>query len=572
MMEWLALQPVGVLVVALVASCGSLAAQEPSPAHPSCDGRIVSAITITPSDPSFLAFPRRLRALARGVGLVHTTSKPEVISRFLLVENGEPCTERKRAESERILRLQPFLADATVRAIPDVSGGTHIEVETIDEIPTVFGMQFRGVRPAALRFGNGNVGGQGLYLAADVEHGLAYRTGLGVYGVAYQVFGRPYTLALAAERATLGGSVILSLGHPFLTDLQRTAWHVGFDAANGYMSFVRPDAEALSLSVRRRFWDIGGVRRIGIGRRIAFIGVLLTHESVVPANRFLVVSDSGVVADTATLSATVAAYRNLRLNAVVGLRALSFMTVRGFDALTAVQDVATGLQVGGLIGQSIPTSEWDDDAFVAADLYAGLGSAASFGAMRLKGEARNDRRADRWDSMVGSGRIAWYVKPAAAHVFIGSVEAAGGWRQRVPFQLALGDRQGGVRGYQASRSAGAVRSVARLEERWSFAELTKRGAFGVAGFAEAGRVYAGEAPFGVNGRTKVGLGIGFLAAIPTQSQRLWRLDLAVPVSADPHARPEVRFASVWTRSFWREPGDVTRGRAGVASSPIFTWP
>jgi hypothetical protein len=37
---------------------------------------------------------------------------------------------------------------------------------------------------------------------------------------------------------------------------------------------------------------------------------------------------------------SVSPYRNLRVNAVAGVRALSFMTVRGFDALTAAQDVA----------------------------------------------------------------------------------------------------------------------------------------------------------------------------------------------------------------------------------------
>ena len=40
--------------------------------------------------------------------------------------------------------------------------------------------------------------------------------------------------------------------------------------------------------------------------------------------------------------------------------------------------------------------------------------------------------------------------------------AAAGWRGRVPFQLRLGDRQGGVRGYGASRVVGAVRTVASL--------------------------------------------------------------------------------------------------------------
>jgi len=558
----------------LSVSCGAVSVQDSTRTVASCDGKIVSAIAITPRDPSFLKVPRRLRSLARGVGLLHTTTKADVIGRFLLLEVGQPCTERQRAESERILRVQPFLADATVRAVQDAAGGVRIEVETIDEIPTVFGMRFRGMRPSALRFGNGNVGGQGLYLAASVERGFAYRSGVRVHGVAHQAFGRPYGLALVAERAPIGSALTLALGHTFLTDLQRTAWHVGYGDVNRYVSFVRPEGDALSLGVRRRFWDLGGVRRVGLGRQSAFVGALLTHEDVTPAGRVVVVADSGLVVDTSTtLGGPVPAYRNLRLNAVIGVRALSFMAVRGFDALTAMQDVATGVQFGTLVGRGVPRfGASDDDLFASADFYAGRGSATSFTALRIEGEARKDRRTNRWDSMVGSGRLAWYVKPGAAHVLIGTAEFAGGWRERVPFQLRLGDREGGVRGYHASRVAGTVRSVARFEERWLIGGLTRRGALGLSSFADAGRVWAGDAPFGMDSRTKIGVGVGLLAAFPPQSQRLWRLDLAVPVSPDSRARWEVRFTSFWTRAFWREPSDVARARAGAAPSTIFTWP
>ncbi len=559
---------------ALVVSCAEASAQETTSTTVSCDGKIVSAIAITPRDPSFLSIPRRLRKVARGVGLLHTTSKAEVIGRFLLLEVGQRCTERQLAESERILRLQPFLADATVRAVPDTAGGVRVEVETIDEIPTVFGLHFHGMLPSALRFGNGNVGGQGLYLAASVKRGFAYRTGVGVYGTAYQVFGRPYTMALVAERAPLGSTLTLALGHTFFTDLQRTAWHMGYGNVDRYVSFLPPEGDAISLGVRRRFWDLGAVRRLGLGRRSAFVGALLTHENVAPADHTVIVSDTGLFVDTsATLGGPIPAYRNLRLNAVVGVRALSFMPVRGFDALRAVQDVATGVQFGALVGRGIPRfGANDDDIFVSTDFYAGRGSATSFAALRVEGEARRDRRTNRWDSMIGSGRLAWYFKPAVAHVLISSVEFGGGWRTRVPFQLMLGDRQGGVRGYQASHVAGAIRSVARLEDRWSIGNLTKHGALGLAGFIDAGRVWGGDAPFGVNSRTVVAVGVGLLAAAPPQSPRLWRLDLAIPVSPDPHARWELRLSSVWTRVFWREPADVARGRAGAAPSTIFSWP
>jgi hypothetical protein len=539
-----------------------------------CDGKIVSAIAITPHDPSFLAVPRQLRAAARAVGLVHTTSTRQTISHFLLLEIGQPCTERRRAESERILRLQPFLADATVRAVPDSSGGVRIDVETIDEIPTVVDMRVRGRAISQVRFGNGNVGGQGLYLAANVERGLAFRTGFELHAVANQLFGQPHLFELVAERSPLGGELTLAYGRAFITDLQRSAWHVGLSDANRYVSVRPPEGDALSLEVRRQLWDIGRVRRIGGRDRSAFVGGLVTHEDVRSANRLVIVSDSGLLeAPDPTHIASVLPYRNVRLNAVAGVRALSFIPVHGFDALRAVQDVAVGAQFGLLVGRTIPRlGSTDDDVFVSTDFYAGYGSATSFGALRLGAEARDDRRAKEWDSRIASGRAAWYLKPAPAHVLISSLEYAAGRGIRVPFQLMLGDQQGGVRGYSASLDAGAARGVARVEERWSLGAFTQHDAFGVASFIDAGRVWAGDAPFGVTSSAKVGVGVGFLVALPPQSQRLWRLDFAVPVSPDAHARWEVRLTGTWTRRFWREPDDVARGRSGAAPSAIFTWP
>ena len=540
-------------------------AAAPRRAATQCDGRTVSAITVASHDPSFLRVPRQLRPLARALGLEHTSTREGVVRSFLLLEVGGPCSASRVAESQRILRLQPFLAEATVRAVPDSLGGARIEVETLDEIPTIFSMRFWGWNPAAIRLGDGNVGGQGLLVAARVEHRFGYRSGAGLEVVAYQAFGRPYTLAIETYRAPLGSTLKVAFGHAFFTQLQRNAWHIGYSNVNAYTSFVRPDTEATSLGVVRRFADIGSVLRVGFGRRVGFVGGLLTYERVTPAAQAVVISDSGLVADTsAALGGPFPRYENVRLNAVVGVRSLSFLEVRGFDALAAVQDVARGVQFGIVAGRG-------NDTFLSADLYAGAGSRRLFAALRVEAEGRR-AGADRWDSMVSSGRLALYWKPSRAHVVIASNELSGGWRMRIPFQLALGAVPGGVRGYHDSRVVGAVRSVTRLEHRWSFGPVNRHLGVGLATFADAGWVWAGDVPFGVHSGVKTGVGAGLLAAIPPQSKRLWRLDVAVPVSTDAHARWEIRLTTVWVGGFWSEPRDVAQVRAGAAPSLIFTWP
>jgi len=489
-----------------------------------------------------------------------------VVRRFLLLEVGGLCSAVRVAESQRILRLQPFIAEATVRAVPDSLGGVRIEVETLDEIPTIFSMRFLGWSPAAIRVGDGNLAGHGLHVAARADQGFGYRTGAGLEVIAYQIFDRPHTLAFEAYRAPLGSTLKLAFGHAFFTDLQRGAWHVGYSNVNAYTSFVRPDTEAVSLGVVRRFADVGRVLRVGFGRRVGFVGGLLTYERVTAAAQAVIISDSGLVADTsATLGGPFARYENVRVNAVVGVRSLSFLEVRGFDALAAVQDVARGVQFGVIAGRG-------NDTFLAADLYAGAGSRRSFAAVRVEAEARHGPGADGWGSMVASGRLAWYLKVSDAHIIIAGEEISGGWRMRLPFQLTLGALPGGVRGYRDSRVVGAVRSVARVEDRWSLGRLNRHVGLGFATFSDAGIVWAGDAPYGVNSGLKIGVGAALLAAIPPQSKRLWRLDFAVPVSPDAHARWEIRLTTVWVGGFWSEPRDVAQMRAGAAPSLIFTWP
>ena len=96
----------GALILAISVAHAAAQSRVSDPA--ACDGKIVTSIAITPRDPSFVAVPAQLRGLARGVGVLHTTSTWETISRFLLLVIGQPCTEQQRAESERILRLQPL--------------------------------------------------------------------------------------------------------------------------------------------------------------------------------------------------------------------------------------------------------------------------------------------------------------------------------------------------------------------------------------------------------------------------------------------------------------------------------
>ena len=122
--------------------------------------------------------------------------------------------------------------------------------------------------------------------------------------------------------------------------------------------------------------------------------------------------------------------------------------------------------------------------------------------------------------------------------------------------------------------AGARRLVFRAEQRLVVPTRLNVADVGFAGFAEAGRLWAERmVPYSIATPWRGAVGVSVLAAVPPRSRRMWRVDFALPISADPQRRFEVRFASVdRSRVFWNEPRDVQAGRERTAPSSLFTWP
>ena len=115
----------------------------------------------------------------------------------------------------------------------------------------------------------------------------------------------------------------------------------------------------------------------------------------------------------------------------------------------------------------------------------------------------------------------------------------------------------------------------RLEDRWFGGRIGDQAEFGLAAFADAGRVWAGDLPAGLGVTTpiEVGTGVALLVAFPPGSQRVWRLEAAVPASAGQRGRFQIRFGNV--RVFQLnspEPPDVRAGREQAVPRTAFNFP
>ena len=550
--------------------------QQPS-ASLACRGQKIDAIVIRSSAPTVAIF-KRATFIANVANAIHRTTRSEIIRRFLLLREGDTCNELRRAESERILRAQPFIAEANVTVVPDSSGGVMLDVRTTDELALVASVAIgKGSPPLRFfRVGDANVAGEGIYLAADWRDGGSFRDGFGGRFVDNQLLGRPYNLVAEGHRNPLGDDWEVDALHPFYTDIQRIAWRARIGAADDYSQFANDINSSHALRVLENYYDVGGIVRIGPPGRLSLFGASITGSDERPASTPVLVTKYGFAPDTSTLLLNRYSSRRIaRLNGLWGVRDIGFVRVQGFDALTATQDIPIGFQLGTMFGRTLSVlGSHDDDIFMAGDVF--IGAAGTNNALRIQidGEGRLNNKANTWDGVILGARATQYFKTSRTNTLIGSLEFSGSWNQRTPFSLTLGDPDGGVRGYASSSTPGARRVVGRLEDRWFLGRPSNAGDFGIGAFADAGRLWAGDAPYGVNTPMRYSVGFSLLGTAPPASARLWRIDFALALSPEVGGhRFELRVGNTdKTTFFLPEPSDLQSGRERTVPTSVFRWP
>ena len=521
---------------------------------------------------------RKVPVLARIAGAIHRTTNEPVIRRFLLLHEGDACNELRRAESERILRAQPFIADATITVLANSPDAVELDVKTTDEVALVAGIAGGKGKPPVrlLRLGDANVAGEGIYLSGDWRDGGAFRDGFGGRFVDNQFFGRPYTLDAEAHRNPMGSDWQLDGLHPFYTDIQRIAWRARAGGQDDYAQFINDINSAHALRVSRNYYDVGGIVRIGPPGRLSLFGASISGEDERPSSEPVLVTKYGFAPDTSSvLRDRYVNHRIARLNGLWGVRDIGFLRVKGFDALTATQDMPIGFQLGTMFGRTLSVlGSRDDDIFMAGDVFIGAAGRNSALRFQLEGEGRRNNRVGEWDGVTASARAIEYFKMSDANTTTASLEFSGGWRQRLPFSLTLSDAEGGVRGYSSSDTPGGRRLVGRLEHRMFVGRPFDAGDLGVGAFVDAGRLWAGDVPYGVNTPVRSSIGFSLLATAPAASARMWRLDLAFAVNPEAIGHHfEIRIGNTdKTTFFLPEPADLQSARERTVPTSVFRWP
>lgn len=543
-----------------------------------CVGQPIRRIQVGADYPIASADLERVPALARLQRAVHTPTRPGVVRAYVLLAEGEPCDERKRAESERLLRAQPYVAQARVQALDAGDGGVVIDVSVVDEFAWGARLDLRTSSSYVRRFsaGNSNVMGSGVGLSGGFAAGGTYRDEFTVRAQSYVVDGQPFFVAAGAVRRRMGGEWGVEAGLPFLTDFQRFAWRASVGQTDQYLPFARPDTDAVSLGLRRVNAEMGIATRFGTPGSLVIAGVGFSRELAVSSGQPMLLRAAGPLADTT--SAILGRYRTLdarRLDLLLGLRRLRFTRTSGFEVLEGTEDVGLGFQGGLVISRGLTElGATERDVMLSADAYFGRGDAFHFLRVDGRWQGRRSDVTSTWDAFLWDVSAQAYWRLGLTQTLVASGIWTGGYRSLVPMQLTLGDEVGGVRGFRDSRQAGGERLVLRLEDRWYLGRLFGIAAAGWAPFVDVGVMGMRDVPFGADSRPAMSLGLSLLGTAPPASRRLWRLDVTYRVKGDARAplwmigtssRDGSRFA-------FQEPPDLERSRARAVSPARYSWP
>lgn len=165
--------------------------------------------------------------------LLHNRTRESAVRRRLLFRTGDPIDSLRLTETERSLRGERFIAEASVRTLRLDDGRNAVEVETWDQwstsIPTNFS-RAGGELSWGLGLNESNLLGSGqevsfYYLSKPLQSTWNF-------GYSNRSFLLPqHQLSLFWSDASDGGSMSLRMGHPLNSRYQDWAWMIEADDA-----------------------------------------------------------------------------------------------------------------------------------------------------------------------------------------------------------------------------------------------------------------------------------------------------------------------------------------------------
>ena len=514
------------LLVARGALAADAAQPIPSPAELEASGAIIGRIHIVVGD----VFDTSIRGeggwLYRTANKLHINTRPYVIRGQLLFKPGEPYRQRLVQETERLLRANDYLYDASIVPVAYDGKVVDLEVRTRDVWTLNPGVSFSrkgGENTFGAQLQEDNLLGTGQSLAFEWNSNVD-RESLSVSYFDPHFFQSFTRFAVTYADADDGKTKLLQLSRPFYAlDVRRAAGIYLLDSQRNDTRYVLGDNVG-EFEHREEYYEVFGGWSAGLqGRRVRrwTYGYTFERDGFAPDPLEPL---GGPLPPDRELS-----YPWIGIDVVED----SFQERINQDQILRTEDVLVGLRASARLGYAAEAFGADRNALIAsaslqngADLRPGQ---SVFGSVSASGRVEDGQLVN--GMLSAEGRFYWAT--SARSKFFAGVSGAAVEQLDQELQLTLGG-DNGLRGYPLRYQAGTSRALLTLEQRY----YTKWYPFrlfhvGAAAFFDMGRTWGRD----VTGAESIGLlkdfGIGLrLGSSRSSFGNVVHLDLAFPLDGD----------------------------------------
>jgi len=497
------------------------------PSEVESDGAIIGNITIVNRNIFDLSNPLEDKWLYRWGNRLHIVTEPRVIESQLLFKEGEPYSVRLSDESERILRQNAYLSEATIKPVHVENGVVDVEVETID-VWTLTPDLSLGRSGGENRFGIGieeqNLAGRGIKLGAKYRSNVDRDT-LSLTYLDRNFLQNRYVLGVKIADSSDGFYRQFQFGKPFYAlDRHRAG---GFFYSRGERIDQLYDRGEIVAEYNHEF-DYHEAS-LGISRGL--------RNGWVRRYSFGVAYENNVFSESpdALLPVTIIPDDREYLYPFLDFQIIEdhFETTVNFDQIHRTEDrflgKALNLRIGYSSGSAGSTGNaWHYRAGFRNSLIATQHTSLTIGA-NLSG---------RWEdgnaqNALVSGLVRFHRRTGKRQLFYASLSGTVSENLDIDNPLYLGGETG-LRGYPLRYQNGESRALLTLEQRfftdWYPFRLVHVGA---AVFFDAGRTW-GESPVGAPNLgvlRDVGFGLR-LGNTRSGNGRVVHIDIAFPLDGE----------------------------------------
>ncbi len=496
------------------------------------------------------------------VNAVHMRTRVDYLRGQMLLEEGGCYEAEALAASVRNIRELSFIARAEADSHQGADSTWVVQLETWDEWSTQAGVyfdvesefQFQGFYVTET-----NALGRGLRVSFR-NRKFRERNDRNVTLASTRFLGSRARSSIAAGATRTGNFFKQEYIYPFISETGRLQVQTNLRYEDREKSYFTGNDEGISnvlFPFTDRSVSLRAQRRFGVPGDLTLVGgevEVLRRTVSGPAQQVMREDFETPTTAPDSLAALLQPQARpdsyVRLGATIGLRRIRFTAARGLDLLSGMQDVALGTELTLTVGRTFGT--WGTSV---ADTYGWLDGFASgqlgplLANVNLRAGGRyldsSEPGVSRWRDMGLSGRGLLYVRPPAStgQVFVTGVRFNARGNIAQPYQMVLGGEEG-VRGYRDDELPTGSTMVGFVEERVALPWFRPAVDIGLTVFADYGRGWAHDIPFGQDTGWRAAVGGGIRLGFPAGTGSVTRIEVAWPIGGAAGGRGPV------LRTYW----------------------